>query len=71
LTEDEMNRIFTRFGKIERHGPGLEFMDIQGSGLGLYISREIVSLHNGKIYAKSEGRHRGSTFIVKLPLENK
>jgi PAS domain S-box-containing protein len=69
LTEDEMNRIFTRFGKIERHGPGLEFMDIQGSGLGLYISREIVSLHNGKIYAKSEGRFKGSTFVVKLPLK--
>ncbi|TXT60467.1 MAG: putative Histidine kinase [Promethearchaeota archaeon] len=68
LTDEEMDRIFTRFGKIERHGPGLEFMDIQGSGLGLYISREIVSLHKGKIFAKSEGRHKGSTFKVHLPL---
>jgi PAS domain S-box-containing protein len=69
LTDDEMDRIFTRFGKIERHGAGLEFMDIQGSGLGLYISREIVSLHNGKIYAESDGRHKGSTFIVQLPIK--
>jgi PAS domain S-box-containing protein len=67
LTREEMEIIFTRFGKIERHGEGLEYIDIQGSGLGLFISKEIVDLHGGKIKAESEGRGRGSTFIVKLP----
>jgi two-component system sensor histidine kinase ResE len=67
LTEDEMNIIFTRFGKIERYGQGLEYIDIQGSGLGLYISKEIVDLHGGQIRAESEGRNKGSTFIIKLP----
>ena len=59
--------IFTRFGKIERYGEGLEFIDIQGSGLGLFISKEIVDLHGGTIRAESEGRDKGSRFIVKLP----
>ncbi|MHA2131641.1 MAG: PAS domain S-box protein, partial [Promethearchaeota archaeon] len=34
LTREEMARIFSRFGKIERYGEGLEYIDIQGSGLG-------------------------------------
>ena len=67
LTREEMDRIFTRFGKIERYGEGLEFIDIQGSGLGLYISKEIIDLHKGQIWAESAGRDKGSTFIIKLP----
>ena len=71
LTKEEMNIIFTRFGKIERYGQGLEYIDIQGSGLGLFISKEIVDLHRGYIRAESEGRNKGSTFIVKLPIQNR
>jgi len=67
LTREEMDRIFTRFGKIERYGEGLEFIDIQGSGLGLFISKEIINLHKGQIWAESAGRNKGSTFIIKLP----
>jgi CheY-like chemotaxis protein len=40
----------------------------QGSGLGLWISREIVSLHGGTIAVTSEGLGKGSTFEVRLPL---
>jgi PAS domain S-box-containing protein len=68
LTRAEMNRIFTRFGKIERYGEGLEYIDIQGSGLGLFISKEIMDLHEGQIRAESLGRNKGSTFIIKLPI---
>ena len=68
LMREEMEIIFLRFGKIERYGAGLEYIDIQGSGLGLFISKEIVDLHGGNISAESEGRHQGSTFIVKLPI---
>ncbi|MBA7517974.1 Adaptive-response sensory-kinase SasA [subsurface metagenome] len=67
LTEEEMSIIFTRFGKIERYEEGLEYIDIQGSGLGLFISKEIVDLHGGVIRAESEGRGKGCTFVVKLP----
>ncbi len=68
LTKGEMDILFTRFGKIERYGEGLEYIDIQGSGLGLYISKEIVDLHRGQIRAESAGRNKGSIFIVKLPI---
>ena len=69
LTPEEMNRLFTRFGKIERYGEGLEYIDIQGSGLGLFISKEIIDLHRGKIWAESAGRNKGSKFTVILPIK--
>jgi len=68
LTQKEMDLLFTRFGKLERSGEGFEYIDIQGSGLGLYITKEIIDLHNGEIRAESPGRNKGSNFIVKLPL---
>ncbi|MFX1302986.1 MAG: PAS domain S-box protein [Promethearchaeota archaeon] len=68
LTKEEMDKLFTRFGKIERYGNGLEFIDIQGTGLGLYISKEIIDLHEGQIWVESEGRDKGSIFTIKIPI---
>jgi signal transduction histidine kinase len=68
LTKEEMNKLFTRFGKIERYGKGLEYIDIQGTGLGLYISKEIIDLHEGQIWVESMGRNKGCTFKLKIPL---
>ncbi|MEK7635974.1 MAG: ATP-binding protein [Patescibacteria group bacterium] len=39
---------------------------IQGTGLGLYIAREIVKAHKGEIWAESEGEGKGSKFLVRL-----
>jgi len=36
--------------------------------LGLYVAKEMVKAHNGKIWAESEGKGKGSTFIVELPI---
>ncbi len=69
LTKEEMAIIFTRFCKIERNEEeGLEYIDITGSGLGLFISKEIIDLHGGKIWVESQGRGLGSNFIIKLPI---
>ncbi|KKQ14801.1 MAG: Sensory box histidine kinase [Candidatus Daviesbacteria bacterium GW2011_GWA1_36_8] len=52
------------FEKFERAVTSSQF---QGSGLGLYITNQIVKAHNGKVHLKSrEGK--GSTFIVELPV---
>lgn len=68
LNIEELKKIFTRFGKIERYGKDLEYLDIKGAGLGLYISKEIVKLHGGHIWAESKGRNKGSVFKIKLPI---
>lgn len=68
ITEKEKVRLFERFGKIEHYGKGMDVFS-EGSGLGLYISKEIVELHEGKIWVKSAGRDKGSTFYFSLPLD--
>jgi signal transduction histidine kinase len=40
---------------------------VRGTGLGLYIVRNIVKDHRGKVWASSQGMGRGSTFSVRLP----
>lgn len=67
LTLEEKKNLFTKFGKIERKDVNTE-LDTDGSGLGLFISKEIVELHGGKILVSSEGRNQGSTFTVQLPI---
>ena len=67
FTKEEKDKIFKKFGKIERDGIQNEVIT-EGSGLGLYISKQIVELHGGEIWMESEGRNKGSTFTIKLPL---
>jgi signal transduction histidine kinase len=66
LTEDEIEIIFLKFSKIGRARAGYD-IDPDGSGLGLYISKEIIELHNGEILVESDGPEKGSTFTIRLP----
>ena len=70
--------------KVKDHGPGIppdkqhsifkrfvratSSRDINGLGLGLYITKQIVEAHKGNIRVESELGH-GACFIVELPLE--
>jgi signal transduction histidine kinase/GAF domain-containing protein len=63
IPERQHGRIFSRFMRADN----THMYDIQGTGLGLYLSRELVERHNGRIWFQSvEGE--GSTFNVSLPL---
>jgi signal transduction histidine kinase len=41
-----------------------------GLGLGLYIARRIVELHSGTLSVSSAGRGKGTTFAIRLPLQD-
>lgn len=64
LTQDDIAKIFEQF----RRGDRGELMNASGSGLGLYIAKRIAEDHKGKVSAESEGKNKGSTFIIELPL---
>lgn len=54
------------FEKFERGDEGYK-KDIEGTGLGLYISKKIIQDgHSGRIWAESAGHEKGSTFFVEL-----
>jgi CheY-like chemotaxis protein len=55
------------FGEGVQFNPN-ELQAGQGRGLGLWISKEIISLHHGEITVMSEGLGRGATFQVILPI---
>lgn len=61
ISEENQKRIFERFERA------VDSSSVTGLGLGLYISKEIVDLHHGKIEVKSI-LGSGTTFTVKLPL---
>ena len=63
IPADRIDRLFTRFGRIVTP----ETSHIPGTGLGLYLSRELARLHGGDITATSE-LGKGSTFVVAVPL---
>ena len=59
----QQGRIFSRFMRADN----AHAHNIGGTGLGLYICRELIEHHNGRIWFESvEGQ--GSTFYVSLPL---
>jgi signal transduction histidine kinase len=57
------DRIFEPFSRADN----AEQRQITGMGLGLYICRNIVEQHHGRIWARSEGEGRGTTISVWLP----
>ncbi len=64
LDEKERKRIFKKFYRVQNS----ETQNIEGAGLGLFLSREIVNHHKGKIKVQSEGRGKGCVFTVSLPV---
>jgi signal transduction histidine kinase len=65
IKKSERSKLFKKFSRI----PGETSSSIEGSGLGLYWVKQIIELHNGRIYVKSR-YGRGSTFVVELPNPN-
>lgn len=60
MHKKEIDRIFDRFYRVE----GTE---TKGSGIGLALTKELVTMHNGQINVHSE-KGRGTTFKVRLPI---
>jgi signal transduction histidine kinase len=66
IPADAMPRLFTKFFRVS----GSLEQGSKGTGLGLYITKSIVEMHNGKIWADST-IGKGSTFTFTLPIATK
>ncbi len=60
-------RVFEKFFRVEHHRPGGD-QGARGSGIGLYIAREIVRAHGGTISCFAGPDERGARFVISLPV---
>jgi PAS domain S-box-containing protein len=64
IPADHLPRIFQLFAQVEMASERSQ----GGLGIGLSLVKELVEMHGGSIEAHSEGRGRGSEFVVRLPM---
>jgi PAS domain S-box-containing protein len=65
VTSEDITKIFAPFEQVESDTN----RKYQGTGLGLPLSKRLVELHGGWIWAESDGPDKGSQFYVVIPVE--
>ena len=63
ITPTDMQHLFTEGGKGEHSTD----VNVHSTGYGLFFAKSIITNHNGKVWAQSEGAGKGSQFYVELP----
>jgi two-component system CheB/CheR fusion protein len=66
IDTDDHKKVFERFYRVQ----GKNEKTFPGFGIGLFIAKEIISNHNGKIWVESE-KDKGSVFYFSLPVNTK
>jgi two-component system, NarL family, sensor histidine kinase EvgS len=64
LTAEQIDKLFQPFTQVH----DIAQTNRPGTGLGLYITKNLVELHGGRVWVESPGPGQGSTFYVELPL---
>lgn len=64
MSQITLAKLFNKFTRADNANQ----TNIRGTGLGLYVARDIIGAHKGKIWAESEGEGKGSKFIFELAL---
>ncbi|MEP6894373.1 MAG: ATP-binding protein [Chloroflexota bacterium] len=66
IPPDKLEAVFQEFTQVDTSTT----RKVGGTGLGLPISRKLVEMHGGRLYAESTGvEGEGSTFVVEMPIE--
>ncbi len=65
MTEEIKESLFQKFAR----GDGAR-LNTTGSGLGLYLAKEIIEAHKGRVWVESEGTNKGSSFFMELDAIN-
>lgn len=67
ISKEDLGQLFQKFGRLDSSYVAMGTSG--GTGLGLFISKKLVELMHGRIWANSEGLNKGTTFSFSLPLE--
>ncbi|OHA79926.1 MAG: hypothetical protein A2747_01760 [Candidatus Yonathbacteria bacterium RIFCSPHIGHO2_01_FULL_44_41] len=65
MSEVTKEKIFRKFSRAE----GVSKVYTEGTGLGLYVAKEVIKKHEGRIWAESKGEGAGSTFYLELEVK--
>ena len=65
LTPEDLELLFIKFAKLSAEATHHE----NSNGLGLTLVKMLIDMHKGKLWAESEGRDKGTTFYVQLPIK--
>jgi len=65
MTKTEIISLFESFSR----GKAGTKLWTEGTGLGLYVTKKLITLNEGKVWAESEGKNKGSTFYIELPIK--
>lgn len=65
IKQEDLVRIFEAFEQAD----GSLSRQYQGTGLGLSLTKSLVELHGGRVWAESEGEGRGAAFHFEIPIE--
>jgi two-component system, NtrC family, sensor histidine kinase KinB len=68
VPEEFRERIFDKFFRIE-HQNGKTAAAVQGAGFGLYLCRQIIEAHEGKIHCTGGGDRTGTTIAFEIPVD--
>jgi signal transduction histidine kinase len=66
IPAETKDKLFAKFVRSKE----TNILDVSGTGLGLYVGKNFVEAHGGRIYADSPGKGKGSTFTIELPYIN-
>ncbi|MBI3109876.1 HAMP domain-containing histidine kinase [Candidatus Daviesbacteria bacterium] len=66
ISKEDLGRLFQKFGRLD--SSYTDAASVPGSGLGLFISKSLIELMHGRIWASSEGVGKGATFTIALPV---
>ncbi|MCK5095913.1 MAG: hypothetical protein KAR24_01010 [Candidatus Pacebacteria bacterium] len=65
MSKETINTLFEKFSRAHDANK----VNTEGSGLGLYVAKEIMKKHNARIWVESPGEGKGSTFYLEFSLK--
>lgn len=64
INADDIEKLFSKFTRAR----DANSVNTTGTGLGLYVAKQLTEGNGGKVWVESEGVGKGATFIVEMPV---